>query len=109
MPTVPEAKAPFGSTQRPVQEILLMAPLSVPFASLSSTSIAFGVLKAAFLPSAERSSTPSILKKGQYSQSQLRARRPVLPPSAIARACDLISSKLLGGLARPPSLFIVLL
>ena len=43
----------FGSTQRPVQEILLMAPLSVPFASLSRTSIAFGVLKAAFLPSAE--------------------------------------------------------
>src|SRR5215472_7263394 len=29
MPTVPEAKAPLGSTQRPVQAILLMPPLSV--------------------------------------------------------------------------------
>src|SRR5215207_5265189 len=43
---------------------------------------------------AERSSTPSILKKGQYSQSKLRVRRPVFSPFAIVRACDMISSKL---------------
>ena len=49
MPTLPVAKAPFGSTQRPVQEIWLIAPLLVASASLVSTSAAFGVLKVGVL------------------------------------------------------------
>ena len=109
MPTVLPAKAPFGSTQRPVQEILLIAPLSVALARRASTSIAWGVLNAACLRSGESSSMPFILNSGQYSQSKFRVRKPVFSPLAIFSAKPSISSKLRGGPARPASLNIVLL
>src|SRR5689334_9706446 len=109
MPTVLPAKAPFGSTQRPVQEILLMAPLSVALASLSRTAAACGVLNADFLPSGDNSSMPFILNSGQYSQSKFRVRKPVFSPFAIFPEKERMSSKLCGGPDRPASLNIVLL
>src|SRR5262249_7727423 len=65
MPTVPEAKAPLGSTQRPVQEILLTPPDAVALASWPTASAASRPFKAAVLPSGDRSSTPFILNSGQ--------------------------------------------
>ena len=62
MPTLPVAKASLGSTQRPVHEIVLIAPLFVASASLSTTSIAFGVLKVVFLRSGVSRSTPFICR-----------------------------------------------
>src|SRR5690242_7262413 len=65
IPTLLAANAPFGSTHRPVHEILLIDPSAVPLASASRTCAAFGVLKVAFFRSGETSSTPFILKSGQ--------------------------------------------
>ena len=65
MPTVPAAKALFGSTQRPVQLILLIAPLFVASASFSTSATASGVLKAASVMSAFTKSMPFIAKSGQ--------------------------------------------
>ena len=83
MPTVLPAKAPFGSTQRPVQEILLIAPLSVALARRSRTETVLGVLNAAFFMSGVSSSMPFILNSGQYSQSKFKVRNPVFSPFAI--------------------------
>src|SRR4029079_18755799 len=71
MPTLPVANASLGSTQRPVHEIGLMAPLLVAAASLPTTSSAFAVLKVGVLMSFDRRSTPFIIMSGQYSQSKL--------------------------------------
>src|SRR5882672_2258230 len=109
MPTVPEAKAPLGSTQRPVQEILLMPPDAVALASCASASAACCVLKAAFLPSGESRSTPFILNNGQYSQSKLSVSKPVFSAFAIFSEKPTSSPKLCGGPASPASLNIVLL
>src|SRR5258705_5514098 len=77
IPTFPAPNAPFGSTQRPVHEILLIALLLVAFASLSSTSAAFGVLNAGFFRSGVTRSTPFIANIGQYSQSKFRVMKAV--------------------------------
>src|SRR5687768_6971475 len=65
MPTLPVANASLGSTQRPVQEIGLIAPLLVAAASLVTTSSAFAVLKVGVLRSFDRRSTPFIIMRGQ--------------------------------------------
>src|SRR5690349_6666632 len=91
MPTLPAAKAPLGSTQRPVQEILLMAFADVDLASLSSTSAALGVLNAVFFRSGVTSSTPFSAKSGQYSQSKFSVMKPVESPLVIFCACTRIS------------------
>ena len=65
MPTVPAAKALLGSTQRPVQLILSIAPLSVASASRSTSATASGVLNAASVPSSLTNSMPFIAKSGQ--------------------------------------------
>src|SRR5215212_5984372 len=63
MPTLPVANASFGSTQRPVHEIGLMAPLLVAAASLVTSS--FAVLKIGVLRSFDSRSTPFIIISGQ--------------------------------------------
>src|ERR1700761_5179771 len=109
MPTVPEANAPFGSTQRPVQAILLIAPEAVDLARRSSNSAVAGVLKAGFLKSGVSSSTPFIFRSGQYSQSKFRVRNPVF--SFLAMACEKVrsSSNDVGGALSPAPLNMVLL
>src|SRR5215510_14554663 len=104
MPTLPAAKASLGSTQRPVQEIGLMAPVLVASAILVMTSAALGVLKVAFLRSGDSRSTPFICMNGQYSQSKLSVSRLVFSAPLILSAAARMSSKLAGGLSRPASL-----
>src|SRR4051794_22050534 len=101
MPTFPAAKAPFGSTQRPVQLILFTAPLSDAFANRSTTATALGVLNAGRFRSGPSSSTPFIANNGQYSQSKFSVRNPVLSADAILPAASSSASKLAGGPAMP--------
>src|SRR5438874_83842 len=109
MPTVPDANAPFGSTHRPVQAILLMAPEAVDLARRSSSSAAAGVLKAGFFRSGVSKSMPFIFMSGQYNQSKFSVRKPVFSPFPMA--CEKVrsSSNDLGGADSPASLNIVLL
>src|SRR5205085_5805451 len=109
MPTLPPANAPFGSTQRPVQATLLIAPDSVALASRSRTAAASGVLKAGFFRSGDNSSTPFIFINGQYSQSKLSVMNPVFSPFAIACENEMSSSNEAGGAERPASLNMILL
>src|SRR3954447_26808394 len=109
MPTVPEANAPFGSTHRPVQAILLIAPDAVALARRSSNSAAAGVLKAGFFRSGVKRSMPFIFISGQYSQSKFSVRKPVFSPFAIACEKESSSSKDFGGAESPASLNISLL
>ncbi len=101
MPTRPDEKAPSGSTQRPVQDILSIAGVAVALASRSVTAIISGVSNAACFRSAVSSSMLFILNSGQYSQSKFSVRKPLLSPVPIFAACVRISSKLCGGPARP--------
>src|SRR3979490_909618 len=109
MPTVPDANAPFGSTHRPGQAILLIAPQAVHLAGRSSSSAAAGVLKAGFFKSDVSKSMPFIFMSGQYSQSKFSVRKPVFSP--LPMACENVrsSAKDLGGAESPASLNIVLL
>src|SRR5258708_26600659 len=108
MPTLPPANAPFGSTQRPVQAILLIAPDSVALARRSRTATASGVLKAGFFRSGDSSSMPFIFISGQYSQSKLSVIKPVFSPLAIACENEMSSSNEVGGPDRPASLNMLL-